>query len=362
MKFFKLRKWRVLAVVVSLIAVTIIAAICAVNISKSDCTPLLSTEILDVDYSETSDCSCYSYGGALYYTRRVSTFSDTKGQVVIKRKSNDGTKTIAKVDGKYEDEYIVVFDETHVVLQRDPVLDDALVTLVMYNTQDKTEYILTETEKLAYGERAVACRSDGVYFRRQVESNDGSAAEEETDPVYAVFRYSPLTGIEEEIHRYSGEDLSVTSEGIWYVKGSQIVFFSFDDQNMTVLDEINWPERLQPYFDKSRFLCSADYIVRLSGAGIDVHDVKSGETKEILSGEYLQMCAFITPKELCFSQWEVDIGNWRSYEKADGTYKYTFESGVLEKIVSDDCWSFAVLDERTLLAKTTFGFWKKIKF
>ena len=138
-----------------------------------------------------------------------------------------------------------------------------------------------------------------MYFKREVQPNDGSATEEETPLVYAVFRYSPLTETEEELHRYSGKYLSITSEGIWYERDNQIVSFFFDDQNMTVLGEVSWPERIQPYFDKSRYLCSADYIVRLSGSGVDIHDVKSGETKEIFSGEYLQMCAFITPKELC---------------------------------------------------------------
>ena len=48
-------------------------------------------------------------------------------------------------------------------------------------------------------------------------------------------------------------------------------------------------------------------------------------------------------------------------EMADGTYKYTFETGVLEKISDEDLWYFAVLDERTWFAETTFGFLKKIK-
>ena len=52
---------------------------------------------------------------------------------------------------------------------------------------------------------------------------------------------------------------------------------------------------------------------------------------------------------------------WPLNEEADGTYKYTFETGVLEKISDDDCRHFAVLDERTMLVDTTFGFLKKIK-
>ena len=351
MKLFKSKKRRILVVAIIVVAVVAALAIWNGSVSRTDGTPLLSTNVIDLGIVNVGDPhDYYPYRGALY------TYTESDNNVVIKCRSQSGTKTVAKVDEIYAGDYIAVIDENHLILRRDK-------TLVVYDIQDKTEHILTEPEKYYFdGEDPIACRSDGVYFTRKIEQENVSADDEEANTVYSVFRYSPLTGIEEEIHRYSGEDLSMTSEGIWYEAEGKIIFFSFDDQKTTTLDAIDWPDRGESYFlAETKFLCSANYIVRVTSGGVDVYNVKSGETKEIFAGSFMQMCAFITDKVLCFSQWEVDMKFWPLNEEADGTYKYTFETGVLEKISDDDCRYFAVLDERTLLVETNFGFLKKIK-
>lgn len=356
MKLFKSKKHIAITAVILIGAVSAALAIWHGSVLRTDGTPLLSTNVIDTSFYDVSYHSdYYPYGGALYtYTYYPRSVSNDK--VVIRCKFHSGTKTVAKVDEIYAGDYLGVFDENHLILRRDK-------TLVVYDIEDKTEYILTEPEKrLFYGELPIACRSDGVYFTKIIEQENVSSDGEEASAVYSVLQYSPLTGIEEEIHRYSGEDLSITSEGLWYQTEGKIVFFSFDDLRTTTMDAIDWPDRRESYFlAQTQFLCSSDYIVRVTSGGVDVYNVKSGELKEVFAGNFMQMYAFMTDKELCFSQWEVDIAFWSLNREADGTYKYTFETGVLEKISDEDCWYLAVLDERTLFAETTFGFLKKIK-
>ncbi len=357
MKLFKSKKWRILAIVVIVFVVSVIAAIWHGSVSRTDGTPLLSTNVMDSSFVNVGDhFEYYSCGGALYtYTYYPkSVFND---KVVIRCKSQSGTKTVAKVDEMYAGNYIAVFDEDHLILRRDK-------TLVVYSIEDKTEHVLIAQEKYYYDEELpIACRGDGVYFTRKVGQESILIDGEEASAVYSVLRYSPLTEIEEEIHRYSGEDLSMTSEGLWYQAEGKIVFLSFDNLQTTTMDAIDWPDRRESYFlAQTQFLCSSDYIVRVTSGGVDVYNVKSGELKEVFAGNFMQMYAFMTDKELCFSQWEVDIAFWPLNREADGTYKYTFETGVLEKISDEDCWYLAVLDERTWFAETTFGFLKKIKF
>ena len=351
MKLFKSKKRRILVVAIIVVAIIAALAIWYGFVSRTDATPLLSTNVMDTGFVNAGDpYKYYSFRGALYI------YTESGNSVVIRCRSSLGTKTVAKVDKAYAGDYLAVFDENHLILRRDK-------TLVVYDIEDKTEHILTEPEEYQfYGENPIACRSDGVYFRRQVEQENASADDEKVNTVYSVFRYSPLTGIEEEIHRYSGEELSITSEGLWYQAEGKIVFFSFDDRKTTTLDAIDWPDRGESYFlAETRFLCSSNYIVRVTSGGVDAYNVKSGELKEVFAGSFMQMCAFMTDKELCFSQWEVDMKFWPLSEEADGIYKYTFETGELEKISNEDCWYLAVLDERTLFAETTFGFLKKIK-
>ena len=355
MKRFKSKKWRILSIVVIVFVVSVIAAIWCGSVSRTDGTPLLSTNVIDTSFYDVSYHSdYYPYGGALYtYTYHPKSIFN--GKVVIKCKSQSGTKTVAEVDKAYAGDYLAVFDENHLILRRDK-------TLVVYDIEDKTEHILTEPEEYRfYGENPIACRSDGVYFRRQVEPKNASADGEEANTVYSVLRYSPLTGNEAEIHRYSGGYLTITQEGIWYEKEGKIVFFSFDDNTTTTLDAIDWPKAAISMWSP-QFMYSSDYIVRLADSEIDVYDVKTGEIKVVFADNgFLQMGAFMTDKELCFSQWAADVGNWPKYKEADGTYKYTFETGLLEKVSDEECWYLAVLDERTWFAETTFGFLKKIK-
>ena len=356
MKLFKSKKRRILVVAIIVVAIIAALAIWYGFVSRTDATPLLSTNVMDTGFVNVGDhFEYYSCGGALYtYTYYPkSVFND---KVVIRCKSQSGIKTVAKVDEMYAGDYLAVFDENHLILRRDK-------TLVVYSIEDKTEHILIEPEEYYFDEELpIACRSDGVYFTQIIEQENVSSDGEEASAVYSVFRYSPLTGIEEEIHRYSGEDLSITSEGLWYQTEGKIVFFSFDNLQTTTMDAIDWPDRRESYFlAETQFLCSSDYIVRVASGGVDIYNVKSGELKEVFAGSFMQMYAFMTDKELCFSQWEVDMKFWPLSEEADGTYKYTFETGELEKISNEDCWYLAVLDERTLFAETTFGFLKKIK-
>ncbi len=355
MKLFKSKKHIAITAVILIGAVSAALAIWHGSVLRTDGTPLLSTNVIDTSFYDVSYHSdYYPYGGALYtytyYPRSI--FND---KVVIRCKFQSGTKTVAKVDEIYAGDYLGVFDENHLILRRDK-------TLVVYDIEDKTEYILTEPEKrLFYGEHPIACRSDGVYFTRVVEQENVSVGDVEANTVYSVFQYSPLTGIEEEIHSYSGDYLTITQEGIWYEKEGKIVFFSFDDNTTTTLDAIDWPKAAISMWSP-QFMYSSDYIVRLADSEIDVYDVKTGEIKVVFSDNgFLQISAFMTDKELCFSQWAVDVANWPKYKEADGTYKYTFETGELEKISDEDCWYFSVLDERTMFVETTFGFLKKMK-
>lgn len=123
------------------------------------------------------------------------------------------------------------------------------------------------------------------------------------------------------------------------------------------LEKITWPERRPDYMcnDNPYFLSTEGYIVRYYSDGIDVYDRKSGEIKEIWSASHIQTSILITDKELCFSAWEVDIGNWPVIGGKQGTYKYSFETGELEKISNRTYWDLSIKNNHILFGENLFG-------
>ena len=123
------------------------------------------------------------------------------------------------------------------------------------------------------------------------------------------------------------------------------------------LKKTTWPERRPDGMcnDDPYFLSTEGYIVRYYSDGIDVYDRKSGEIKEIWFASHIQTSILITDKELCFSAWEVDMGNWPVIGGKQGTYKYSFETGELKKISNRTYWDLSIKNNQILFAENQFG-------
>ena len=102
MKLFKSKKWRILAIVVIVFVVSVIAAIWHGSVSRTDGTPLLSTNVVDTGFVNIGDhYKYYPSNGALYI------YTESGNSVVIKCRSAWGTKNVAKVDKKITHSYII---------------------------------------------------------------------------------------------------------------------------------------------------------------------------------------------------------------------------------------------------------------
>ena len=155
----------------------------------------------------------------------------------------------------------------------------------------------------------------------------------------------------------------ITNGGIWSYSCNENFATIYDGSNFeepmwTVLidvsfpsDEIIWPERAYCHLcrDVPYYISSTDYVMRIYRDGIDIYDKKSGETKNVWAAGHGQISLFATKGELCFAWWDVDVANWRTHNEKDGTYKFTFETGELEKLSEYAGWDLYAANKRMVV-------------
>lgn len=355
-----MKKKTIIIIFIACIIVLLVTVICAAHFSRADLSPFLSTEI--VSRVSVGDCGEIreAYNGYVYR------FDEHQ---IIYRTSGWGTKKIAQLDDSYSRthgdnvNYFGVMDENNFYVSR---YDD----IVIYNIKDKTE-------------KVIAMKSESPFFLNM----DGEVkyiGKKTGDDCYTIYSLTDEYDIGDEVYSFEGKLLEnevysiddnllgQASVGKWYENSDGYNYYVFDDRKLYVFDEktflttlsdIEWPE-MRGWEKESdfRYEFAQNYIVKISSNFICVYDIKNDEFKTILEeGQYGQMSYLMTNEELCFSYWDTDIGNWPIKDEDNGTYKYTFETGKLEKISNDRFFSLFLLDERTLLGQKELGGWKRIR-
>ncbi len=132
------------------------------------------------------------------------------------------------------------------------------------------------------------------------------------------------------------------------------------------LNSIVWPER--PFcwecgkLFSYAYLTTSNFIIRVGNDGIDTYNRKNGEVQNIFLGSHGNISAAVTDNEICFSYWQVDIGNWPIDTEDTGLYKYSFETGEIEKICDSKLENLTVINKHILFGTDDFWGIPKIVF
>ncbi len=128
--------------------------------------------------------------------------------------------------------------------------------------------------------------------------------------------------------------------------------YAITQPNIEQFNYIDWPERQLCFLcDDFHYLANTNYIIRISDTAIDVYNIATEEIKEIFSGNRINYSIFITENEIVFSQWEKDIKNWPVKAEANGTYKYSFKTGEIQKICNGKYQELTLINEHILIGK-----------